>query len=159
MKMKNKKINYKPYIFLVLLAMLGGAVTGYVCSDGIAEYTANAVKPPLSPPQAVFPIVWTILYALMGVSAGIVWNETKRTENLYLFFFQLFFNYLWTIIFFGFKYYMFAFVWLVILISLVIAMIASFRKVSKAAANLQIPYLLWISFAAYLNFAAWLLNK
>ena len=119
-------------------------------------------QPPLSPPGWLFPIVWTVLYTLMGISLFIVVEQPKNKEKsraILLFALQLFFNFMWSIFFFNLKLYFFSFVWLVGLWGLIILMILSFKKVSAAAAYINIPYLLWVSFAGYLNFMVWMLNK
>ena len=120
------------------------------------------IVPPLSPPAIVFPIVWGILFALMGIGAARIYlapTSGARSRSLLLFLIQLIFNFFWSIIFFNFQAYGFAFIWLLILWFLILLMILSFRKVDKLAAWLQLPYLLWVTFAAYLNFGVWLLNK
>ncbi len=119
-------------------------------------------KSALTPPDIVFPIVWTILYALMGISLGriILSMPTKeRNHGILLYIVQLFFNFFWSILFFNFQAYGFSFIWLVALWLLIFAMIIKFYKTDKAAAILQIPYLLWVSFAGYLNLIVWILNK
>ena len=117
-------------------------------------------KPPLSPPSVVFPIAWSILYLLMGISIYIIMqSKNKLKENARLIYFiQLVINALWTPIFFGLKEYFFAFLWILMLIVLVITMILTFYKISKKAAYIQIPYLLWLLFASYLNFGVFVLN-
>ena len=110
----------------------------------------------------MFPIVWGILFALMGISAARVYlapASNVRTRSLLLFFLQLAFNFFWSIIFFNFQAFGLAFFWLIALWLLILAMLFSFRKVDRLAAWLQIPYLLWVSFAAYLNFGVWMLNR
>lgn len=119
------------------------------------------VKPPLSPPGWVFPLVWTVLYALMGIGAARVslTQEGKdRSRALNVFVAQLIVNFFWSLIFFNARAYGFAFVWLLLLWLLIIWMILAFRKVDKVAAWLQIPYFLWVTFAAYLNYGVWKLN-
>ena len=118
-------------------------------------------KPPLSPPGIVFPIVWGILYALMGIGAARIYlapESRERTRSLLLYFVQLMFNFFWSIIFFNFQRFGFALIWLLVLWVLILRMILAFRRVDKTAALLQIPYLLWVTFAAYLNFGVWRLN-
>ena len=112
-------------------------------------------QPPLAPPAIAFPIVWTILYILMGISAYMI---SERKGNLSLYYLQLFVNALWSIIFFVFKLRLLAFIWIILLIILVIKMIIQFKSIKNIAGYLQIPYLLWLLFAAYLNFGVYLLN-
>ena len=125
-------------------------------------FSQTAIQPPLSPPAILFPIVWSILYAFMGVSAARVWlsqPSEDRSNGLNLFVAQLVVNFFWSLIFFNAGAYGFAFLWLLLLWALVFAMILTFRKVDPLAAYLQIPYLLWLTFAAYLNFGVWYLNR
>ena len=116
----------------------------------------------MSPPSIVFPIVWGILFALMGIGAARIYlapASNARSRSLLLFLIQLAFNFFWSIIFFNLQNFGFAFIWLIALWILILFMILFFRKVDKLAAWLQIPYLLWVTFAAYLNFGVWLLNR
>jgi tryptophan-rich sensory protein len=118
-------------------------------------------KPPLSPPAFLFPIVWSILYVLMGIAAYLVLNSNKpaRTRTaLTVYGVQLFFNFLWSILFFNLKAYLFAFIWLVLLLILIIITAYLFFGINKAAGYLMIPYILWVTFAGYLNLAIYLLN-
>lgn len=117
-------------------------------------------KPPLSPPGEVFPIVWTILYLLMGLSSYLVYQTKKpfRENGLLCYIIQLAFNFFWSIWFFQFELYLFSFIWLLVMICFVFCMIIRFYKVVPLAGLLQIPYLLWCFFAAYLNWKIYLLN-
>ena len=156
------KQNWKPYLFWIALAEGVGILAGYLIRDGVAWYTEFAVKPPLNPPPIVFPIVWTILYALMGIGAARVYRSepsAPRRRGLLLFLLQLFFNFFWSIFFFNMGAYGFSFLWILGLWVLIGLMILSFYKVDKIAAWLQVPYFLWVTFAAYLNYAVWQLNK
>ena len=124
-------------------------------------YSETILKPAFSPPAIVFPIVWTVLYALMGIGAARVWNAPEsqdRRRALNAFIIQLVVNFFWSLIFFNAQAFGFALVWLVLLWVLVLLMILGFRKVDKAAALLQIPYFLWVTFAIYLNYGVWRLN-
>jgi tryptophan-rich sensory protein len=124
------------------------------------EYAA-AAKPALTPPPYVFSVVWTILYVLMGVGAAMIYRSGKpeRWKALTLYALQLGANFLWPLIFFGLGAYGWAFVWLLILTALAALMALRFGKISRAAAYLQIPYLLWLLFAGYLNLGVHLLNR
>ena len=151
----------KPYAFWILFSETIGAVSGWLTNDRIKIYRETIVQPALSPPPAVFPIVWGILFALMGIGAARIYlapASDARSRSLLLFLLQLGFNFFWSIIFFRFQAFGFAFIWLIILWTLILLMILSFRNVDKLAAWLQIPYLLWVTFAAYLNFGVWFLN-
>lgn len=119
------------------------------------------MQPALTPPPLAFPIVWGILYALMGISAARIYLSAPspdRTKGLLLFLTQLIVNFFWSLIFFNAQAFGFAFAWLLLLWALVLWMILTFRKTDPAAALLQIPYLLWLTFAAYLNLGVWYLN-
>lgn len=149
---------FKIYAKSILIPVIVGGIVGLIISGSI-DYN-NLQKPPLSPPSILFPIMWTILYILMGVSYGILKSkhlvdpDTKR-----IYYLQLFVNALWSIFFFTFKWRLFAFLWIILLDILVIVMIIKFFKNNKLAGVLQIPYLLWTLFASYLNLVIYLLNK
>ena len=156
------KKNWKTYAFWILLSEAVGALSGWLTREGTKAYQASILQPPLSPPGIVFPIVWSILFALMGIGAARVYLTSpsgRRTRALAVFLLQLLFNFFWSIIFFNAQAFGFAFVWLIILWVLILWMIRAFFKVARAAALLQVPYLLWVTFAAYLNAGVWLLNR
>ena len=155
-------MKWKTYAFWILLAEGVGGLSGWLTRAGTKAYAQTVVQPPLSPPPSVFPWVWTVLFALMGIGAARVYAapaSNNRSRALGLFFVQLFFNFLWSIIFFNLQAYGLAFFWLLALWALIIAMIVTFSRVDKPAAWLQVPYLLWVTFAAYLNLGVWLLNR
>lgn len=146
------------YIKSILIPVLVGALVGLITSGAMKYSMLN--KPPLSPPGALFPVVWTILYVLMGVSYGILKSNNQTDEEIdYIYYLQLVINALWSIIFFVFKWKLFAFLWIILLIVAVVQMIRKFYEKNSLAGLLQIPYLIWIVFAAYLNFAIYLLNR
>ena len=152
---------WKPYIFWILLAEGVGLLAGLLTRDATEVYATTINKPPLAPPGIVFPIVWTILYALMGIGAARVAASPKgkgRAVALNLFVIQLVVNFFWSFFFFNAQAFGFAAIWLVLLWVLVLLMIIAFWRVDRLAAWLQIPYLIWLTFAAYLNFAVYLLN-
>ena len=156
------KRNWKTYLFWIALSEGVGALSGWLSRDGSKWYQEFAAKPPLSPPGWVFPVVWSVLYALMGISAARIWRSPEssdRNRGLNLFVAQLIFNFFWSLIFFNAGAYGFAAIWLGILWLLTAAMILAFYRVDPPAAYLQIPYLLWLSFALYLNIAVWQLNR
>jgi len=156
-----KKHTWKRYAFWILLTEAVGALSGWLTRKGTQLYTETVTKPPLSPPSMVFPIVWTILFALMGIGIARIYRSPAseaRSRSLLLFLAQLAFNFFWSIIFFNFQNFGLAFVWLIALWLLILWMILSFRKADPVAAWLQIPYLLWVTFAAYLNLGVWMLN-
>lgn len=144
-------------LFWVGITLFLGFFGGLI---GSAESYEMLTKPPLSPPGILFPIVWTVLYTLMGVSAYLVWNsgDLDRTAALRLYLIQLIVNVLWPLLFFRFEWRLFSFFWIIALILLVILMIGAFCAICKFAAYLNIPYLLWLLFAAYLNLGVYLLN-
>lgn len=154
MNIKNKSA----LIIFILIPLAAGSLSALLSGNSAAYLALN--KPPLSPPSFLFPIVWTILYILMGISSYIIYESETPEKNkaLRLYFIQLFFNFLWSIFFFGFSMYLFAFLWLLVLIILIALMIYQFHKISPVAAYLQIPYLIWYLFAAYLNFMIYQLN-
>ena len=118
-------------------------------------------KPPLAPPSIVFPIVWTILYILMGISSYIIYNSKHEDKNsvLLVYGLQLIVNFIWPIFFFVLNYRLIAFFIIILLLILIIMMIVKFYRINKTAAYLQIPYLIWVLFATYLNFGFYILNK
>lgn len=149
---------FKIYAKSILIPVIIGGIVGLIISGSI-DYN-SLQKPPLAPPSIVFPIVWTILYILIGISYGILKDKLlidSKTNAIY--YLQLFFNALWPIAFFSFKWRLFAFIWIILLAILVILMIINFYKKSKLAGLLQVPYLLWTLFAAYLNLFMYLLNR
>lgn len=149
---------FKIYAKSILVPLIIGGIVGFITSGSMDYNTLE--KPVLSPPSIVFPIVWTILFTLMGISYGILKEKSLVTPKISLIYYsQLFVNSLWSIFFFTLKWRLFAFVWILLLLSLVIIMIVNFYKQNKIAGLLQIPYLLWVTFAAYLNLAVYLLNK
>ena len=139
-----------------IFAILGGIVT-YI---GMPRFQ-NTVQPPLSPPAYLFPIVWTLLFLLMSVSAAIIYDSDDEIspKALFLYMIQLTLNFWWCVLFFGFRLYFFSFIWLPLLLLTVFVMTVLFYRVNKLAGILQIPYILWLMFAAYLNFGIWFLNR
>lgn len=155
------KKEIKQLIINIAIPLLVGATAGFVTRGGM-ELFRDLNKPPLSPPAWLFPIVWTILYVLMGISAWLVGRQGKEKEEvqsaLATYGLQLFFNFVWPILFFNLKWYIFAFGWLAAMWVLIVRMILKFFRVDKNAAYLTFPYLLWTSFAGYLNLAIAFLN-
>jgi len=148
----------KIYVKSVLIPLLVGVTVGLLTSSSM-DYEM-LVRPPLAPPDILFPIVWTILYTLMGVSDGILTaNALHDDTSKFIYYLQIFVNALWPIAFFILKWRFFAFLWIILLAVLIIWMIREFYKKNKLSAYLQIPYLLWVLFATYLNFATWWLNR
>jgi len=155
------KHTWKTYALWIAIAEAVGALAGLLTREGTKLYAETVAKPPLSPPAIVFPIVWGVLYALMGIGAARVSltpGSALRTRALRLFWLQLAFNFVWSILFFNLEAFGLSFVWLAILWALIWMMVLTFRKVDRTAALLQIPYLIWVAFAGYLNLGVWLLN-
>ena len=158
MHMKRNKL----WIYLTAIAIpeAVGALAGILTQNGVEAFQ-QLPQSELTPPGIVFPIVWTILYALMGISLARIWlapESPERTWGLSLFLFQLIFNFFWSFFFFNMQAYFFSLLWIIVLWALIGLMIRSFYKTDKLAAWLQIPYLLWVTFATYLTYAAWQLN-
>lgn len=164
-------------IFLKLIIAIGvselaGAVGSFFTTPSISGWYANLARPEFAPPNWIFAPVWTTLFALMGIAAGLVWIkiDSRFRENdkegsnkkvkiaLGIFIGQLVLNTLWSIIFFGLHSPAGAFIEIIFLWLAILATIISFAKVSRAASWLLLPYILWVSFAAYLNYAIWILN-
>lgn len=150
--------NAKKYIKAILIPLIIGVVVGFITSRFI-DY--NTLKQPfLAPPAIAFPIVWTILYVLMGVSFGILdSNNLVDSDINWIYYIQLAVNALWSIFFFVLKWRLFSFFWIILLAILVFIMIVRFYNKNKIAGLLQIPYLLWTLFASYLNLSIYILNK
>ena len=146
------------YVKSILIPVAIGGIIGIVTQS--SNDFENLQKPPLAPPGSIFPIVWTILYILMGVSYGILKSNdltNKKIDTIY--YAQLVVNALWSIIFFVFKWRFFAIIWIILLAILVIIMIIKFYKKNKIAGLLQIPYILWVLFATYLTIGIYILNS
>lgn len=144
-------------IIYSLLPIVGGVLVGLIIS-GYMNY-GDMVKPPLSPPSYIFPIVWTILYILMGISYFIATKDKENDKELnQIYILQLLVNFFWPIIFFVLKMYFTAFFWIILLLILVIIMIKELLKNNKISGYLQIPYFIWLLFATYLNIGIFFLN-
>ncbi len=148
----------KTFTKSIAIPVILGAIVGFIISGSI-DYN-SLQKPFLAPPSIVFPIVWTILYILMGISYGILESKSQADSSIKLIYYsQLFVNALWSILFFYLKWRFFAFLWLVFLIALILIMIKTFYNKNKVSGLIQIPYLLWTLFAGYLNLSIYLLNR
>lgn len=136
-----------------------GGLSSIITQNGMPAYDM-AVKPSFTPPSALFPIVWTMLYILMGHGMARVWRtyDTRRRYALLPFCAQLAANFLWTLWFFGLHSYGLAFWWLLGMTALVVWMAVAFGRINTAAGWMQLPYVLWCLFAAILNHAIWMLN-
>ena len=152
----------KAFLVHILIPLAVGGLAGLLTMNSMAVY-GTVTKPPLAPPAWVFPVAWSILYILMGIAAFLVWKSNaapqEKKKALWLYGIQLAVNFLWPILFFNFHAFFAAFVWLVILLILVAITMVAFGKITKAAAWLLVPYVLWLFFAAYLNIGVYLLNR
>ena len=146
----------KPYVIACLIPLLVGGLASWLTKD----YTGGYNQPPLSPPDWLFPIAWTILYILMGISSAIVYQgyHRNRERALLLYILQLGLNFIWTIVFFRFQAYMLAVIILMTMILVITAMILDFYKINYLAGWLQVPYLYWCFFALYLTIGVYILN-
>ena len=151
----------KTFLFFTAIPLLVGIVAGLL-TRGSMETFSRLNQPPLSPPGILFPIVWTILYTLMGIASYLVYSSGKEKEEvgnaLTIYFLQLAVNFFWSIFFFNLEWYTFYFFWLVLLWVLIFYTIRLFYPISNTAAYLFIPYLLWVTFAGYLNLGIAALN-
>ena len=154
------KIQWKKLLACLAVPLAVGGLSALITGGGMQAFEALN-KPPLAPPGWLFPVVWTILYILMGTASYLVLTSGKPRRAraaLYVYAVQLVFNFFWPVLFFSLKMYLAAFIWLVLLWLLILAAAVLFCQISKPAGLLLIPYLLWVAFAGYLNFAVYLLN-
>jgi len=152
------KFDLKKLLFCIFIPVFLGSFVGFLTAPFNNYYELK--QPFFAPPSIVFPIVWTILYILMGISSYIIVmsNSNKKNEALFIYGIQLIINLFWSIWFFVFRFYLFSFVWILLLIGFVIVMIKKFYDISKLSGYLQIPYLIWLIFAAILNLFVVFLN-
>ena len=151
---------YKPYIISFCIAFAVAIAGGRVTYLNMSSFE-KLIQPLLSPPGFLFPIVWTILYVLMGIGSYLIYKENDYNSSccLKIYVINLFVNFLWSPMFFGLGLKLFSFIWIIILDIVVLYMIVCYYKVNKKAAYLQIPYLIWSLFATYLNLAFYILNR
>jgi len=156
----NKKITR--ILIAVAICLFVGFLSSFATQSSISDWYMSLNKPSFNPPNWIFGPVWTVLYILMGIAAGIIWNKGSYHKwvktALYHFIFQLIFNAAWSIVFFGMKSTGIALIIIIALLILIVLTIRWFRIINKAAAILLIPYLLWVSFATILNYSIWVLN-
>ena len=153
----------KPYVISILIALAVGGFASFLTRNSMDIYKEIEL-PPLAPPSILFPIVWSILYVLMGIGAAMIYLRKDEAPNavrdaLSVYGINLVLNFMWSIIFFKFRAFLLAFVWLISLLAVIIKMIFDFKKIKPIAGYLQIPYAVWVTFAGYLNFAIWWLNR
>lgn len=153
---------FKVFATTILISLGVGALSAFLTRGNMDIYE-TVTTPPLSPPGVLFPIVWTILYVLMGIGAALVYlnrenDKDAASSGLFNFGLSLFVNFFWSIFFFNLRAFVFSFIWLILLLYLIIRYSLFYKNVSPLAACLQIPYILWVLFAGYLNFGIALLN-
>jgi len=157
--MKGKRREILTYAVSIAIALAVGGLSALVNRGKLGN--DDLIRPALSPPAWLFPIVWTILFTLMGVSAARVYRSgcAGKSDALFIYFAQLAVNFLWTVFYFSFEALLLSFFWLVFLLLLVLLMARRFEACVPGAGKLQIPYIVWLVFAAYLNLASWILNR
>lgn len=158
--MEMMKRKFWIYAISIGIAETVGGLAAWLTREGMDRYEMLP-KSALTPPGIVFFLVWAILYALMGISVTRIYlaePSQQREKGLWLYVFQLIFNFFWNLFFFNMQAFGFSLLWLIGLWVLILLMILSFRKMDRLAAWLQLPYLLWVTFAIYLNFTVWQLN-
>lgn len=148
---------YKKLILYILIPLVVGFVGNLL--GGSTDIYEKINTPSFAPPGFLFPIVWTILYTLMGISSYMISKEKNNKTALTVYFVQLGVNALWSLFFFRLNWFLFSALWLVLLLCLIVYMIYEFAKLNKTAAYLQIPYALWVTFALVLNSAIYILNS
>lgn len=165
-KMKNVKSEehnaFLCYVLWIALAEAVGALAGWITREGNQYFNTSVAHPPFTAPSWVFPLAWTALYALMGIGSARVFmahRSASRSRALAVFIVQLVFNFFWPILFFNIGSYSLALVWIAALFIISIMMTAAFRRIDDAAGLLQVPYLIWLGYAIYLNAGVWLMTK
>lgn len=156
------KINIRKLIISIAIPLIVGGAAAFFTRDSMMQFK-SVNQPPLSPPSWLFPVVWTILYTLMGISSYLISESMASKEAIadaqMIYYFQLGLNFLWPLLFFGLGWYLIAFLELIALWVAVVVMIRRFVDISPLAAYLNVPYLIWLTFAAYLNLGVWWLNR
>lgn len=156
-----KRISIVTLIIALAIPLLVGGVSAALSAKGMASY-GTMVKPPLSPPAWAFSVAWTILYLMMGFSSYMIIasdaEPRRKTIALIIYIVQLFMNFMWSIIFFNGKLYLAAFIWLIVMWLIVIFCAFRFYGINRGAAYLLVPYIMWLTFAAYLNLGAYILD-
>ena len=155
------RIDWKKLLICIAIPLAVGGVSA-LFTAGNMKLFEEINKPPLSPPGWLFPVVWTILYVLMGIALYLVLTTRTRgnkTPAYISFGLQLFFNFFWSIIFFNVQSYLFAFIWLLLLWVAIAVNIYFFNKINNTSVKLLIPYIIWVTFAGYLNLGIYILNR
>lgn len=153
------KINWKRLIIITIITFVVGSFFSWFTMNNMDTF--KELEKPVNVPAMLFPIVWSILYLLISISCYIITKPDDKGKDKALIWYgiQLIINSLWSLIFFGFGAYLFAFIWIILLLITVVIMTAKFYNIDKRAAYINIPYILWILFAGYLNFGIYLLNR
>ena len=158
----DNKFDFIGLIKNILIPLGGGLMVVFITRDSMRVFE-SVKKSILTPPAIVFPIVWSVLYFLMGIAAYRIYMNNKANKKDYNGYFyylvQLLVNFLWSIVFFNFRLYGISFILIIILLILIIITTIKFFKVDKIAAILMTPYILWVSFASYLTFYIWMFNE
>ena len=147
----------KTYLFFILSALAIGGLSAFLTRNNMNIFD-TVEKPPLAPPAFIFPIVWSVLYILMGIGATRVCLNNPQSDALRIYWVNLAVNFFWSIIFFNMRAFGFAFLWLLLLLAVVIAMTIKFFRVDKLSGYLQLPYIVWLFIAGYLNLFIYLTN-
>lgn len=153
------RIDWKKLIIITVITFVVGTFFSFFTMNSMDTF--KDLSKPINVPGVLFPIVWSILYLLMSISCYLIVqsNDKDKKEGIILYAIQLVINSLWTLIFFGLGAYLLSFIWIIILLIVVIIMMAKFYNINKIAMYINIPYVLWLLFAAYLNLGIYLLNK
>lgn len=155
------KTEWKKLALAVAIPLAVGGLSALMTVDNMIMFEV-VKKPPLAPPKWLFPVAWTVLYVLMGIASYLVYvskaPSVKKNSALSVYVISLIFNFAWSLIFFNLENYLFAFVWLCALWLLVVITTVKFFGINKTAGILMLPYVLWVTFAGYLNYGIYLLN-
>lgn len=153
------KINWKRLIIITLITFAVGSFFSLITMNNMDTF--KELSKPINVPGILFPIVWSILYLLMSISCYLITEskDNNKDSAILIYAIALIINSVWSLIFFGFGAYLFAFIWIILLLIMVIIMVVKFYKIDRRSAYLNIPYILWIIFAGYLNFGIYLLNR
>ena len=157
-----QEIKWKPLLVSLAIPLAVGGLSAFLTKDGMRAF-ASLRQPPLSPPGWLFPVVWTLLYLMMGAACYLVWtaeiDPSRRERALTVYGLSLAANFLWPILFFTMRAFFPAFLLLLVLLGLVIACARLFSRIRTCAGRLLLPYIVWLVFAGYLNLGVWLLNR
>lgn len=151
-------MQWKKFFSAIIVCQLAGVVGSLFTFSAIPTWYASLTKPSWNPPSWVFGPAWTLLYTLMGIALYRVSQKSRTREALFWFYLQLFFNAIWSIIFFGQGNIAGAFGEILVLLTLIVVVIVKFYRIDRFAAYLLLPYLAWVSFATYLTYTIWMLN-